>query len=479
MQNLIPLVKSLKKSEISFIQHYYKNDTDKKRLKLFNWVLEEKVTTDEVAAEKLYGGKCSAYSHLKTRLINDLMNLLLFEEGTRQSQSERFQNEAEVLRKILIGKILLVRKIDNLGVKQLREAIDTANEFELYTEKIIAKDILSLKLGNTYGIESYNETLSGLENDLNVLQNLFLAKQLYYGVALPNSFLKNNEKEFLRVSQIASSKLKQIYSETQSPNIGYYYMLTAINYYTIIKDYENLYQVSNEFLELVNSVRALYSRVNMVNAFMQIYSASVYLNKIDEAIENAKSALNFTNKNGPNELLVLEFLVLALFQSDNIKIISQYLNIGLNHPRVSVSKFSEGKWIFYNSAYFFKNKDFNKALIELRKENELLKDKSGWLFGHKLLEIMCYVELEEFDMIDFRIESLRKLLLRQKHKNIIRIKSIFNILNTLVKTGYNFKNTYKKEAQFFQLLNESKDEYFWDPLGYEIIRFDEWFKSKI
>lgn len=479
MENLIQLVKSLKKSEVSFIQHYYKNDTNKKRLKLFNWILNDKVSTDEEAAKKLYGGKGPAYSQLKGRLLNDLMNLLLFEEGNRQSESERFQNEVEVLRKILIGKILLVRKVQDLGIKELQSALNISENYELNNEKILVKEILSERLGNRYGVEEFNKIVDDIDTDLELSKNLFLAKKFYFGVALPNTFLKNNEKEFIRVSQISSIKLKEIYSNTNSPNIGFYYFLTEINYYSLTKDFENLYISSNELLSLVLNNKSLNSKTRLVNAYMQIYAASISLKKYNEAYKNALSALEYTNKNGPNELTVLEYIVLAIFQLDDKLLMQEFLEKGSKHPRVSYSKFTEGKWVFYKAVYLFKIMQYTSAIRELQKENELLKDKSGWLFGHKLLEIICFIELEEFDMIDFRIESLRKLLQKQKHKNITRIKIVFNVLNTLVKTGYQFKKTYQQESENFVLLKSAKDDYYWDPLGYEIIRFDTWFVSKI
>lgn len=479
MENLIQLVKSLKKSEISFIQHYYKNDTDKKRLKLFNWVLDGKVKTDDEAANKLYGGKGPAYSHLKSRLLNDLMNLLLFEEGSRQSESELFQNEVDVLRSILIGKILFVRKVHDLGIKQWQSAIATSTDYEMYTEKILAKSILSSSIGIREGIEAYDRSSSDLDIDISFQNNLIFAEKLYFSVALPNTFYKNNQDEFVRLARAGMIKLEKMYNETPSSKIGYYYFLIAINYFSIIRDFESLNDFSLRFLELVKNNKSVRSRARLVNAYMQAYAGSMHLKRYQEAYYYSVKSIDYTVKGGANELTVYEYQFLALLRfSVSEEIRNVFKNVESNRVLLS-SSINKGKWIFYKAVYFFVTKKFNDSLFELQKENALLKDKSGWLFGHKLLEIMCYVEMDEFDMIDFRIESLRKLLQRQKHKNITRIKSIFNVLNTLVKTGYNFKSTYKKEAEIFQLLSESKDEYFWDPLGYELIRFDDWFRSKI
>lgn len=479
MDNLKPLIKSLKKSEVSFIQHYYKNDTNKKRLKLFNWILNDKVSTDEEAAKKLYGGKGSAYSQLKGRLLNDLMNLLLFEEGTRQSETETFQNEVEVLRLILQGKILYNRKVHDLGIKCWENAIDKAEDFEFFTEKILSKNLLSLSMGIRQGFDAYQKIAGDIDADINLQKDLMLAEKLYYSVALPNSFLKNNQDEFARLAKAGMQKLQKIYEETSSAKIGYYFFLTGINFYSITRDFNKLYEFSNQFLDLINTNKAINSRARMVNAYMQVYAASMSLGNYEEAFNHTVQSLKYTVKGGANELAVFEYQFLALIRYNVSKNIEKLFTKVEKNKSISYSKFNIGKWIFYRATYFFLISNFSDALIELQKDNALLKDKSGWLFGHKLLEIMCFVELEEFDMIDFRIESLRKLLQQQKHKNITRIKTIFNTLNTLVKTGYQFKKTYQQESENFVMLESAEDEYYWDPLGYEIIRFDNWFKTKV
>ncbi|MCB9500286.1 MAG: hypothetical protein H6690_03450, partial [Erysipelotrichaceae bacterium] len=193
----------------------------------------------------------------------------------------------------------------------------------------------------------------------------------------------------------------------------------------------------------------------------------------------ALKAERFTTPKGPNELLVKEYQFLVLSQLGRGDEYLNCLNFALKHNVLNKSKFEAGKWTYYHAIYLFKQKKFSEALLELQKENELLKDKSGWLFGHKLLEIMCYMELEEFDMIEFRIEALRKLLQRQKDKNISRVKTIFSILSTFTKTGASYKKTYAKEKKNFDLLINAINPYNWDPLGFEVVRFDSWFTKKI
>ena len=478
MQELKQLVRTLSKSEIRFISHYYKNDTDKKRLKLFKLLMNDVVKTDEQAAIKLYGKKGSAYSHLKGRLRKDLLNLLLFQGGEKQTTSERKIVEINVLRNILLSKILYNRNAIVMANKMLLPTIDDAEEYELVAEKIIAADLLSTNLGFREGIKEFERVSSRIDKDFDLLKNLYLAKKIRYNITLPNTFKTNDEGEYARLAKISTEKLRDLFKESGSPNVGYFYYLTAISYYSIERNFEEVYDYSMKMVEIVRNNSALKSNVSILNANLQLYGALVYLGRYEEALGNAVLAKDFAVPKGVNEITTIGYIFLAQFRLDDNEALETTIKSAFKHPKLRSSKFIESKWIFYQAAFHFKMGSFQDCLSELQKESELLKDRSGWLFGHKLLEILSYAEQGEFDMIDFRIEALRKLLQRQKHKNIRRIKTVFEILNTLVKTGYNFKQTLEKDKEKFLVLEQGEEDYFWDPLGYEIIRFDKWFRSK-
>lgn len=478
MQELQQLIKSLSKSEVKFIKHYYRFNIDKKRHFLFNLVLEEKVQTDDEAAKLIYGTKGAAYSHLKNRLRKDLLNLLLFEEGEKKANSESLIAEINVDRTILQSKILISRNVRTMAEKLLQQAAEQADKFELLPEKLGATELLSKSVGLKKGMDAYSEISASVDADIKMLASIFKARDLHAQIVVPNYYKRNEAKEFVDLAASSVEELKKLYKESGSKVVAYYYYTVAIFYFNMIENFKDLLQNALELLSLIEANVAINSQVRLLNANLQVYGALMNLHRYEEALAYAWKAEKFTRAKGPNELLVKEYQFLVLSQLNKEADYLKCLNFALKHNVLKKSKFEEGKWVYYKAIYLFKHKQFNEALIELQKENELLKDKSGWLFGHKLLEIMCYMELEEFDMIEFRIEALRKLLQRQKDKNITRVKTIFSILSTFTKTGASYKKTYLKEKANFELLIQQEDAYNWDPLGFEVIRFDAWFLSK-
>ena len=122
-------------------------------------------------------------------------------------------------------------------------------------------------------------------------------------------------------------------------------------------------------------------------------------------------------------------------------------------------------------------KKIDSALDSLSTITEIIKNNSGWDFTRRILEIMCYIEQDEIDLVEFRIDTFRKVLAKDNNKNLQRIKVIYKILITLKKYGFNFKRTKELEKDNLSLLQKGEDEYYWDPLGFEIIRFDVWFNE--
>lgn len=483
MKDLKSIIKSLTAKEVKFITDYYKNNEDKKRLVLFKGILSGKFDTDEKAAIKIYDTKGSAYSHLKTRLKDDLLNLLLFTSKEIKHQSAVLQAELDVDRMLMQAKLLHRRNVTDLAIKLLKNAYKLCIKYELIKEKVIVTYWYGIIAGNKLGVEVFEQINNKLEQDLETLHNYLNAYKIRHGLTIFNKFSKENKEEYYKLAYQSYLKIKKIYKTSNSNNIGYYYYITAIGHFTLIKKYNKVYELAKKLQILVTNNIEVNSIMKEVNAFLQIFNATIHMEKYNESTKNAINAYKLISKsrlkNSVNELIVLEYAFLSNIRENDLSKLLVHLNNGLNHPQVRSSIKMEEKWKFFKVAYHFKINEFHKSLESLNQINTLLQDKSGWLFTFKLLEIMCYIEQEEFDMVHYRIETFRKLLSKKNNENIERIKTIHQVLKSLLKYGFNFKQVAKTEKENIELLKYGEDTFYWDPLGFEIIRFDEWFISKL
>lgn len=76
------------------------------------------------------------------------------------------------------------------------------------------------------------------------------------------------------------------------------------------------------------------------------------------------------------------------------------------------------------------------------------------------------------------MESLHALVQRQKKMNTTRVKAISRILSSFVKLNYQFKKTKEKRNKELEELKTGSGNFHYDPMSFEIIRFDEWLENK-
>ncbi len=486
MLELTQLINAMTFSEIKYLKSFYKvngiDGEERKKLFLFNLIKDEEVKSDTQAAKKIYNRlPNSAFSHLKRRLRKDILGIILLQDSEKYKLAPYRKAETDCRRLIIEGDLLLQRGVYRSAISILERAIKLAEEFELPAEQIIIKDLLRTHLGFTKGFVAYEKYTQSIHQHLSLLNSILLAKEYFNNILLPNIFKKNQEENFIDFTENALTKLEESYKNTQSSNIAYFYYQVALFYYEMKHDHSKALEFAEKFLHVVENERPIYSTTRVAGANMQIASLSLMLGQYLKAIQHAEKAVHGFKKGLLNELQALEVMFFASIRSKHIHVAQQVIDRSMLHPRLNASDFIRDKWFYYRANLEFIKGNYNDSNKYLNKCQKLLQDKSGWLFGYKILEILVLIDSGDEELIDFRVESLRKLIQRQKskNKNITRVKSISRILSSFVKFTYNFKKTLKKHNVDLEELKIGSGNFHYDPMGFEIIRFDEWFENKI
>ena len=482
MDTLTQIVKSLKPGEVRLIRNFYKvqsNGEVKQRLALFDLVKNGKVKTDRDASTAIY--KCepnSAFSHLKTRLQQDVLNLLLLQDSSKRYDSGFARATFDVRRMLIEGQLLIGRGAYNAGVDILQKAGALSTKYELYNENIAINDLLRGHLGVKKGVKDYEKYDAVIKSSIVGLDNLLKAKDYYLRILVPNLFQLNRESQFTDFSKTAMVELAKMYKETGSANVGYHYYYIKVLHHQMHNEWTEARMFALDFLRLIEDEQSVYSSSRVAEANMQLANINLQTGFYDDAIHHSKSAADLYKKGLFNELQAIEWLFFSYYRNGDYKQAHATIKRAKEHPKYNANKLTPAKWDYYVANLFFAERKFKEAADMLIRYSELMKDRAGWLLGHKILELMCMIELGEIDIMDYRAESFRKLLQRQKDENIDRSKAILKVLETFIKTGSNFKKTREAEKKRLEQLKEGKDEYAWDPIGFELVRFDEWFEQR-
>lgn len=486
MNSLKAIINTLSRKEIKFINDYYKNNELNKRLILFNLILKNKNTINDIKnnteieskiANNLYGKKSSAYSILKKRLKDDLFNLMIFFDDSHKLSSSVIRAEHTVQRKLYQAGILYSRRLNIEAKAILKDALAIVNEYDLVDKKT--------QITHFYSFFEINEIRVFNSINKQLIREVDLMKDYYKAFAISLNLQDKLNKKIKLTIELKEDidalyyDLNSLKTRKESIKIMELYFRASINYFLIYKRYDKAFKYAKKMLVLVKNNKEVKSILRLINSYLQLFEAALNLKKYKEASKYAKKAYETISKtklkDSRNELIVLKYVFLANFHDSKSKKLELHLNKGLSHPVCKKIPDLKEEWQFYKAMYHFKLKEFNEVKTALYSINKLIKGNSGWNFAFRLLEIMMYIDEKSFDMVEYRIETFRKFISKSGYKSKERIKLIHKILKTLDKTGYNFKETAKIEKKSLQLLSAGKDAYQWEALGFELIRFDSWF----
>jgi hypothetical protein len=482
MEDLIRIIKVLKPAEVQFIENFYASKGRKgcsKRLQLFRLLREGKVKNGAEVAKCLYpeGGRANL-SQLKKRLKEDLLGTLLLLPADK-IYAAPFMKAELTCRKLLIqGKILLARGDYEDALPLLNKVSGLAGTYELHDAKLAADDLLRTHLGIKLGVKAYRQYTEQIESHLYALQELLHAKEYNHLVLIPHLFEANQGGVEAGDNLQTLNQLRASFEKTHSNWVGFWYYLAAIHTSCSRREYRQAHGHGLELKQLIERQPAICSPANLAGVNLELAKISIYLRQYPEATAYASAALRLFNPGMLNELQALEVLYYAHFRNQNLLEARRVAERGLRHPQIKANPFFRGKWLFLEANQLFAEGQYADSFRQLHANTELRKDKSGWLLGYKLLELLNLLELQEYDWFDFNLDSFRKLLQPKTDEHLRRCKSIYQIFRTLLKCNFQYGLTLQQEAHHLALLRQETHPYAWNPLGYELIKVDAWLTAK-
>jgi tetratricopeptide (TPR) repeat protein len=481
MQELTEIIRHLKRGEVTLLVNFYKAENrgkENKRLELFTLIYKKQVKNDGEASQALYNAPPgSAYAHLKARLRQDICNIILLQNPEAKTATPYGQAMFECRRQLIVGDILLARGAYQPGENLLKSASELAEKFELMPEQILLKDILRTHLGFKKGAGEYQKYTRDIEQHLQLLGDVMKAKDYANNIGLSNMFRKNREHEFMDYAEAAVRELELIMQKTSSVHIAYLYYKTTLFYFQIIKKYGSALEAAQKLLELLTAHTSIYSLPRVADAYLQLSVIYLSLGRNAEALEAAEKAAELFDSRKANYLLAQEMLFHSCIADDDRKA-GETVKAAFQHPYIRSNPFMLAKWNYFKANVCFLRKEFTEALELLNKNSELMKDSSGWLIGCKLLELFALIELNKYDLISYRLKAFSQLLYRQKLNNTVRYKTIFQMLEQLHNNNFDFRLTLKESQAALKDLKEGNAQFYRDPVGFEIVRFDQWLESK-
>ena len=481
------LVGSLKPGEVQLLQHFYSfknNPENKKRDKLLKLAISKEITEEEKVMIFLYGERStSAFSQLKTRLKDDILNVLLMQDPSVKFSTLYAQAAFDCRRALIQGEILLSRGVYPEAVSILTRASKLARKYELYAEQVQLDDLLRNHLTMKQNSKAFIELSESINTALEKLEGLQNAKYIHYLVTVPGLYNNINPgSDIIKDGEKIISDLEVELQATRSTRVQFYYRLAALSYYSHSHDYEQARLHGTALLDLVEKDPVVQSRSNIAGTKMELSHVMLNLSRNMEAMQLAQQSMQHFKPGMINELNAMYKVFFAFFRENDIANAEIIVQKALKHKQLKFNEMLNAQWLLIKAAVEYSKGEYDQSMKTLKKDTTLTRDKTGWLWGYYLMEIMNLLEVKGgSEWVDNRIESLKKVIYRYSDRvgtENPRGLIIFRILQALASNHYDFDETVKQEKEHIETLKKAAGKYYWNPTGFEVIRFDEWITGK-
>lgn len=193
-----------------------------------------------------------------------------------------------------------------------------------------------------------------------------------------------------------------------------------------------------------------------------------------EVIQNCKLQNNFLIRSRENNLELVQYHWYALFHQNRLDEATSLLKKNLMRWFPELSP----KWKYWEAFLLFRQKSFKGSLRLLYECQRELKALPDYYLGSKMLELMILFDQNEVDWLEYKVENLRKLIHRLKGKVSARIDCAFHVLRGIqTNVPISFMDDLGSN-EHLQKLQDGKGVYNWNPIDFELIRYDGWIASR-
>ena len=491
MENIINLVKNLQTGEIKLLRHFYRfqEDNDAKKINLlFDLAVKSKTCKkpeemDKVAIGLLYGHHAKAehtFARLKLRLKNDILNILLLQGASVKSRSRHDMAIFDCRRMLIQGEILMSRGIYSEGIAILQKASCLAQKNELFAEQILIDELCRNYSLSKSGEQEFMAFMNRIERNTALLERAQFAKYFHYEMTASRLFKRRNPPVAEWKTKL--ELIRKDYEQSQSVKIGFYYHLSALNYYREINDFEQ--SLSFGLLLLKNAEVNEILKTPFYSAKINIELAKCYLltGEYDQAIRHVGISGQHVQKDSLNEMATLEILLHCYLMKQEFREVSNILDAAFTKVRMQPDEFIYSKWHFLKAGVEFRMGKAPGALKSLKECGGLLRDKSGWLLAYNLFEAVCRIEAGNLEWFEYRAEALKKIMQRynrdQDNGQQVRFEIMYKVLRTLHKNNYDYVQTLCDEKANLERLSGTSYVHAWYMSGYEPVQIDRWISAK-
>lgn len=479
MDRIRQLYFSFSKAEARYLKKYLHAFPSKGRnraLELIQKLEEEPDISNHDMSNLMYGDpRSKAFSMLKSRLYERMLEVLTLSINFQNNPKIKEDPEAfqilQVQKTILHANFLKRRGLVDLSNDLFEKAAKLSEESGSQVERLIA--LISLQ-NSVKSLEDFREQLNPQIVDAREkLWSDILAIQIYDEFRLIRGSRSSVVEEELAFLEKSIQELEERLKHYPSLRATYYSYSLKFDQAYYMQNYESCRQVLEDVDELFRKNPGLGAKNRLAVPYIKLAIVEINTGKYFQGYKAASEAIKLINPRRHNYRVGIIYKCFACIYLDKLEEGLEDL-LKLEAYKQHKKGLEYGIVIYLRSCILFLQGQPKSAYHTLLEASELMQDKEGWNVGIRIFELMLLIELDLLDLIQNKLESLRKHLAKYEVEN--RMVIIYRVLHNLERNHFDFKLAQKESKEELGKLFENEP---WIPINHEVIRFDEWFLGKL
>jgi len=430
-EQLFRLIKSLSKSEkrqFRLISTRLSDDQDKKFLRLFDVIDQQKIYDEQKILKKIPAIPHRQLPNQKAHLSYLLMKSLRFHETKNDSR--------RIVTTLIENAYILYNKcLYDDALQVIEKAKKKANEFErhelllelIQLEKKAMRQAMKSNMEERSDvlIEETKNTLKSIQY-INQFSNLSVKLNSYYQ---KQGFIRSKQ-DLDKMACYLENNLPDYKEERLSTNEKIHLYAVLTGYYLFIHDFRKAHQLANKWINLFNQNHN--EKSNHVEMYIRsLNTLLVTQNKLGLYDDFMKTHRQLVAIKRDKSIYVSENISLNLFKTIYLHEINRHFMLGefksgtrivsklereLNTIIHKLDKNSVLIFYYKIACLYFGSSNFKTALkwlnlIIREQDTDLREDLHAFA---RILRLICYFELGDREMIEMNIRATYRFLLRKK-----------------------------------------------------------------
>lgn len=475
------MIKSLRSNEQRFAKDYlmllHRVAHEVQSMSLYRFMIENPMATEQDARRDYERTGQTNFDKALSTLKKKLGWSLVAEYNTQRQDAYSFkwQTLFEIKSNLTQYHVALSRQLSGYAFDLLNETIEKAKQIEAYRELEEALDLKILHIR----ARSENPELPRLENELafygkckNALQETM---RIYFRLAtmsrkqgIPNNQLIEQHKKGLE-------RLSVLYKMSNSLTILQYHLFIEGTIYQLKEEYLAAGKTFQQYYEMTLKTPALNNNTNLGMAASFITDNFLRQQEFELALTYCKKAKLHFEENSYNYFQVefLEFY--GLFYTNKFYLAEKKIKGIIYNPAYRESDFLINTKKYLMACALFAQAKYKETLGVISGLEKIWADTSGWNVGARILTMLCYKMLGDYEAMANERKKFRKVFDRFRKRVTIRTrdKIILKIIHEFLKSNSDAKDVYERKIKLFEELKEKENE--WKVMTHEMIAFDSWF----